>query len=113
MLSKYLQLQRRGEPPAERTAARPPGLNLVQAAAETAAFLGTGVVIYLSLNAVTHPFTLRLQLTHLWPWPSEGTVRVIALAVCLAAVAVTRYLRATAGPPGRSAAVAETTDAAA
>ena len=111
VLSKYLQLQRRGVQPAERPAARPPSLNLVQAAAETAAFLGTGVVIYLSLNAVTHPFTLRLQLTHLWPWPSEGTVRVIALAVCLAAVAVTRYLRATAGPPGRPAAVAETTDA--
>jgi hypothetical protein len=112
VLSKYLQLERRrGEPPAERTAARPAGLNLLQAAAETAAFLGTGVVIYLSLNAVTHPFTLRLQLTHLWPWPSEGTVRVIALVVCLAAVAVTRYLRATAGPPGRSATVAETTDA--
>ncbi len=38
---------------------------------------------------------------------------MIALAVCLAAVAVTRYLRATAGPPGQSAAVAETSDAAA
>jgi hypothetical protein len=113
VLSKYLQLERRGDPPAGQTEARPAGLNLVQAAAETAAFLGTGVVIYLSLNAVTHPFTLRLQLTHLWPWPSEGTVRVIALAVCLAAVTVTRYLRATAAPPGRSAAVAESTDAAA
>ncbi len=60
VLSKYLQLQRRGEPPAERAVPGPP-TNLVQAAAETAAFLGTGVVIYLSLNAVTHPFTLRLQ----------------------------------------------------
>ena len=113
VLSKYLQLERRGEPPVEQTEARPAGVNLVQAAAETAAFLGTGVVIYLSLNAVTHPFTLRLQLTHLLPWPSEGTVRVIALAVCLAAVAVSRYLRASAGPPGRSAAVAGSTDAAA
>ena len=112
VVSKYLQLERRNGPPAE-PAERPASRNLVQAAAETAAFLGTGVVIYLSLNAVTHPFTLRLQLTHLWPWPSAGTVRVIALAVCLAAVAVTRYLRATAGPPGRSPAVAESTDAAA
>jgi hypothetical protein len=110
VLSKYLQLERRSGPPAE-SAARPASVNLVQSVAETAAFLGTGVVIYLSLNAVTHPFTLRLQLTHLWPWPSEGTVRVIALAVCLAAVAVTRYLRATAGPPGRSAAVPENTNA--
>jgi hypothetical protein len=112
VLSKYLQLQRRSAPPAEPTV-RPAGVNLVQAAAETAAFLSTAVVIYLSLNAVTHPFTLRLQLTHLWPWPSEGTVRVIALAVCLAAVAVTRYLRVTAGPSGQRAAVSESTDAAA
>jgi hypothetical protein len=112
VLSKYLQLERRSGPPA-RPAPRPAGVNLVQAVAETAAFLSTAVVIYLSLNAVTHPFTLRLQLTHLWPWPSEGTVRVIALAVCLAAVAVTRYLRATAGPSGQRAAVPESTDAAA
>ncbi len=59
----------------------------VQAVAETAAFLGTGLVIYLSFNAVMHPWTLQIQLTHLLPWPSEGTVRVIALAICLVAVA--------------------------
>ena len=83
----------------------------MQSAAETAAFLGTAIVIYLSLNAVTHPYTLPLQLSHLWPWPSEGTARVIALGVCLAAVAVARYLRATAGPAGRAAAAAENDDA--
>jgi hypothetical protein len=110
--SKYLQLDRRSRPPAQ-PAARLASVNLVQAVAETAAILGTGVVIYLSLNAVTHPFTLRLQLTHLWPWPSEGTVRVIALGVCLAAVAASRYLRATAGPPGQSPAAPEDTNAAA
>jgi hypothetical protein len=112
VLSKYLQLERRNGPPAA-PAAPAASRNLLQAAAESAVFLGTGVVIYLSLNAVTHPFTLRLQLTHLLPWPSEGTVRVIALAVCLAAVAVTRYLRASAGPPGQSAVVTESSDAAA
>jgi hypothetical protein len=112
VLSKYLQLERRSSPPARRPA-RPAGVNLVQSVAETAAFLGTAVVIYLSLNAVTHPYTLPLQLSHLWPWPSEGTVRVIALGVCLAAVTVTRYLRATAGPPSRAAAAAEHGDAAA
>jgi hypothetical protein len=111
VLSKYLELERRSAPPAE-PAARPAGVNLVQAVAETAMVLGTGVVIYLSLNAVTHPFTLRLQLTHLWPWPSEGTVRVIALGVCLAAAAARRYLRVTAGRPGQAAAV-ESTDVAA
>ena len=106
VLSRYLQLRRRGEappaaaPPAAAPAgpvARSAGVSLVQAVAETAAVLGSALVIYLSLNAVTHPITLRLQLTHLWPWPSEGTVRVIGLGICLAAVATSRYLRAGAG----------------
>jgi hypothetical protein len=69
----------------------------VQATAETAVILATALVIYLSFNAFTHPITLRLQLTHLWPWPSEGTVRVLGLGICLVAVATRRYLRATAG----------------
>jgi hypothetical protein len=99
VVSRYLQLRRRNglpaRPPAQ-LAARPAGVLAVQAAAETAAFLGTGLVIYLSLNAALHPWTLRIQLSHLVPWPSEGTVRVIALAICLVAVATSRYLRATA-----------------
>ena len=77
---------------------RPAGVLAVQAMAETAAFLSTALVIYLSVNAVTHPETLRLQLTHLWPWPSEGTVRVIGLGICLVGVTVSHYLRATASP---------------
>ena len=85
--------------------ARPAGVLAVQAVAETAAFLGTGLVIYLSFNAVMHPWTLRIQLTHLLPWPSEGTVRVTALAICLVCVAVSRYLRATASRPGPAATV--------
>jgi hypothetical protein len=68
----------------------------VQAVAETAVVLSTGLVIYLSLNAVTHPVTLTIQLTHLWPWPSEGTVRVIGLGICAVGVATSRYLRASA-----------------
>jgi hypothetical protein len=87
--------------------ARPVGVLALQAMAETAAVLGTGLVGYLSLNAVTHPFTLRLQLTHLWPWPSEGTVRVIGLGICLVAVAVSRYLRAGASPASQNGAVPE------
>jgi len=42
--------------------------------------------------------TLPVQLSHLAPWPTEGTVRVIALAVCLVTSAFRRYLRATDGP---------------
>jgi hypothetical protein len=111
-VSKYLQLRRRSGRPAQPVA-RSSGVLAVQAIAETAAFLGTGIVIYLSVNAVTHPETLRLQLTHLWPWPSEGTVRVIALGICLIGVATRRYLRATAGRPIQAAAVPEEADVAA
>ena len=111
-LSRYLQLTRRSGAPAQ-PAARPAGIVAAQAIAETAAVLGTGLVAYLSLNAVTHPDTLRLQLTHLWPWPSEGTVRVIGLGVCLAAVATSRYLRATAHRVSQAAAVSEKADIAA
>jgi len=93
-VSRYLQLRRRASAPAETQRERPARLLAVQAIAETAVILATGMVIYLSLNAVTHPETLRLQLTHLWPWPSVGTVRVIGLAICLAGTATSRYLRA-------------------
>jgi hypothetical protein len=96
VLSRYLQLRRRGAVP-RRTAERPPAVLAVQAAADVALVLATLVVIYLSANAAMHPWTLPVQLTHLLPWPSEGTVRVAALAVCLAAAAARRYLRATDG----------------
>jgi hypothetical protein len=100
VVSKYLQLRRRNVAPAQPTAL-PAGVLAARAVAETAAVLSTGLVVYLSLNALTHPFTLRLQLTHLWPWPSEGTVRVIGLGICLVAVATSRYLRAVVSRPGQ------------
>jgi hypothetical protein len=111
VVSKYLQLRRRSEPPAEAAASTPgaPGVLAVQAVAETAVVLATALVIYLSLNAVTHPVTLGIKLTHLWPWPSEGTVRVIGLGLCLAATATSRYLRARgAGLSNRAAPVPDT-----
>jgi hypothetical protein len=96
--SKYLRLRRLGAGAiARQPVSRPTYVDALQAVAETAAVLATGLVAYLSLNVVTHSVTLRLQLTHLWPWPSEGTVRVIGLGVCIVSVAATRYLRSTAG----------------
>lgn len=62
------------------------------AMSETVAVLSTGLVGYLSVNAVTHPRTLQLHLTHLLPWPAEGTVRVVALLLSVGSVAVLRYL---------------------
>jgi hypothetical protein len=101
-VSRYLQLRRRSSGPAPASSERPARILAIQAIAETAAVLATGMVIYLSFNAFTHPETLRLQLTHLWPWPSEGTVRVIGLGVCAVGVAASRYLRASAGLPNQA-----------
>jgi hypothetical protein len=109
VVSRYLQLRRRRAAPVQ-PAARPAGRVMVQALAETASVLFTAVVIYLSFNAVTHPETLELQLTHLLPGPSEGTVRVIALGICLVAVATSRYLRATASRQSELAPVPENTE---
>jgi hypothetical protein len=112
-VSRYLQLRRRSSPVPPQAAPRAASVLAVQAIAETAVILSTALVIYLSVNAVTHPETLRLQLTHLWPWPSEGTVRVIGLGICLVAVATRRYLRATAGHSGQAAAIPVKADVAA
>ena len=111
VISRYLQLGRRNGAPAERLARlRPARVLAVQAVADVAAILGTALVIYLSVNEAMHPWTLPIQLTHLLPWPSEGTVRVIALGVCLVAVATSRYLRASATRPGQAAVLQEKAD---
>lgn len=99
VLSRYLQLRRGGRGPAQ-PASRPAGVHALQSVTDTGLLLGTGLVLYLSVNAAMHPWTLPVQLSHLAPWPSEGTVRVIALAFCLAGAAVRRYLRATASEYG-------------
>jgi len=102
-VSRYLLL-RRGGGAAERrlSAGRPAWVAAAQAVAETATLLATAAFAYLSLNTVTHYYTLRIELTHLLPWPSEGTVRVIALGICAVSVAATRYLRS-AGRDGERA----------
>jgi hypothetical protein len=90
--SEYLRLRRRRE----AATGPPPGpaATLGLAVAETVAILGTGLFVYLSFNALTHPGSLVLHITHLLPWPAEGTVRVEALLLCACSAAVWRYLRA-------------------
>jgi hypothetical protein len=106
VISRYLQLRRRNGAPAEPVAGlRPARVLGVQAVADVAVFLGTGLVLYLSVNEAMHPWTMPIQLTHLSPWPTEGTARVIALGICLVAVAIRRYLGATAAPPSGTATV--------
>lgn len=69
-----------------------------QATSETVAILATGLVFYLSVNAVTHPATLEIHATHLAAWPTEGTLRVLALLLGVCSVTALRYLLA--GPTG-------------
>jgi hypothetical protein len=64
------------------------------AVSETLMVLATLLVAYLSVNAVTHPATLAIRATHLAPWPTEGTLRVIALGACGFAVGTMRWMRA-------------------
>jgi hypothetical protein len=98
--SEYLRWRRRAAAaalPGGAAGRRPPSLSgrsplLLLSASETVALLCSGLVAYLSVNEVTHPATLRLQATHLLSWPAEGTLRVVALLLAAASVAVLRYL---------------------
>lgn len=106
-ISEYLRLHR-------RQSMKFPGRNLAptgqavevanvsirpisQAVCETIAILASGLVSYLSVNAVTHPATLLMRATHLLSWPTEGTLRIIALVLCVGSVSVLRFLRAKSG----------------
>src|ERR1022692_4058372 len=107
--SEYLRLDRRRagavKPDREVTAGAQPGGTarlLAPAISETVALLATGLVVYLSVNAVTHPATLGIHATHLATWPTEGTLRVAALLLCACSAAAFRYLVAV--PTTRSAA---------
>ena len=106
LTSEYLRLRRRrlaasagpAPPPASAGPAPPPALAgegalLTMAAAETVAVLATGLFGYLSVNAVTHHYTLQIQATHLVSWPTEGTLRVAALLLSIVSFGTIRYLR--------------------
>jgi hypothetical protein len=70
---------------------------IAYAACEAIALMATSIVGYLSVNAVTHPSTLMMPATHLLSWPTEGTLRMIALILCVGSIAVLRFLRAESG----------------
>jgi hypothetical protein len=95
--SEYLRLRRRRRAasagPAPSPASSGEGALLAMAAAETVAVLATGLFGYLSVNAVTHHYTLQIQATHLLSWPTEGTLRVAALLLGIVSFGMIRYLR--------------------
>ncbi len=100
-VSEYLRLRRRQGRVARPV--RPPSGTAHSAAlavAETVVVMSTGLVAYLSVNAITHPATLAIQATHFARWPTEGTLRVLALAGCVVSLGLCRYLQAHRAPRG-------------
>lgn len=97
LTSEYLRLRRRRSAASAGAVPPPTALGgavlLAMAAAETVAVLATGLFGYLSVNAVTHPATQQIQATHLLSWPTEGTLRVVALLLCIVSFGMVRYLR--------------------
>ena len=97
--SEYLRLRRRYDncrrsaTTADTKTRITPALFVLLAISEAVTVLATGLVGYLSLNAISHPESLQLHVTHLLPWPAEGTLRLVALMLCVCSVAVFRYLR--------------------
>lgn len=108
--SEYLRLRRRvhGQAAAGRRSADSAPALFAVAVAETVVVLATGLVVYISTNAITHPETLFIGATHLAPWPTEGTLRILALIGCAGSVGVLRYLLAGSSirHPGRRPAAA-------
>jgi hypothetical protein len=76
---------------------RSPGTvsSLTTAVARSLIAAGTTLVVYISINSVTHPITLGRPVTHLLSWPTEGTLRVVSLIVVAFAVAIDRAMRTT------------------
>jgi hypothetical protein len=93
--SKFLRLRResRGVATTRYPPTGDPVTTAVLAIAETAVILGTVVTVYISVNDVTHPVTMSMASTHLAPWPTEETLRVIALFICVVSVSAVRFLR--------------------
>ncbi len=80
--------------------------SLALAISRTGLVFATGLVAYLSTNAVTHPWTLSLPATHLARWPTEGTLRALSVVVCAVAAGAMRFVPnfqpgAQYGEPGR------------
>jgi len=95
--SEYLRA-RRGTRPAPRD--NYVRRSLALATSNTGIVFATGLFVYLSTNAVTHPWTLGLPATHLARWPTEGALRALSALLCAGSAAARRYLTGSrSGPP--------------
>jgi uncharacterized membrane protein len=101
VVSEYLRLRRNGGRRRRTSGIRPSASRtyFARAVAEVIALLATGLVVYLSVNSVTHPATLLIHATHFASWPTEGTLRVCALLLCVLSVGSLRFMTARLSPP--------------
>jgi hypothetical protein len=82
-VSEFLRLRRRrnrasGGPVVQRVPMSSAALVTTSLAAAVLV-VGIALVVYLSVNAVTHPATLGQRATHFATWPTESTLRMLAL----------------------------------
>jgi len=75
------------------------GWLLLEALLRTLALYGFAGWGYIALNAVVHPETLKLPLTHLADWPREDTFGVICFAVSMVSFFGVQFLRLRRVPP--------------
>lgn len=61
-----------------------------RAVLHTAFGYGLAAWAYLCVNSLTHPRTIGMRLTHLSPWPSEGTTAVTGFVVSATALFLLR-----------------------
>jgi hypothetical protein len=91
VISEYLRMSRSAAAEAGHQI-RPPGPGLLLiTVARVGAVLGAAVVLYISVNAFTHPVTLNRQATHFLTWPTESTLRAAAVGIGSLCAAVTRW----------------------
>jgi hypothetical protein len=67
-------------------------LRILKSFTFTVFIFGFGGWFYIAENAVFHPQTLPLPLTHLLPFPREDTFGAICFAVSIVACFTWRYL---------------------
>ena len=95
VVSEFFRLRRRApDDPAESHRRKSLPNSWAIAILRAIAIMSTIVVVYLSVNAVTHPYTLYIHTTHFATWPTEGTLRVVTLLLASVAIGALRFLAA-------------------
>lgn len=69
------------------------GLKILKALSFSLFFFGFAGWVYICLNAVVHPETLSLQLTHKTPWIREDEFGILCFAVSFVSFLIWNLIR--------------------